>query len=93
MKVLTSDEIRKRLQSLPGWAEGRHGIEKQYGLTDFRAAIRLVNQVAELAEQANHHPDILVEYDKVTLMLTTHDAGGITGRDFELAARIEALPR
>jgi 4a-hydroxytetrahydrobiopterin dehydratase len=55
--------------------------------------IRLVNRVAELAEKANHHPDILINYDKVTFTLITHDAGGITQRDFDLAARIDALAR
>jgi len=55
------------------------------------SVIRLVNRVAELAETANHHPDILINYDKVTFTLITHYAGGITRRDFDLAASIDAL--
>jgi 4a-hydroxytetrahydrobiopterin dehydratase len=93
MKVLAQQEIMKRLSALEGWALTPQGIQKRYDLADFRSAMNLVNRVAELAEEANHHPDIFVSYDRVTFTLTTHDAGGITGKDFDLASRIEAVAR
>jgi len=91
MNLLTQTEIRERLCNLDGWAQTPEGIRKQYVLNDFRSAVNLVNRVADLAEEANHHPDILISYDRVTFTLITHDAGGITGKDFNLAARIEAI--
>jgi 4a-hydroxytetrahydrobiopterin dehydratase len=91
MKVLSQEEIRQKLGALDGWQLTSEGIRKRYELDSFMSVIRLVNRVAEAAEKANHHPDILINYDKVTFTLITHDAGGITQRDFSLAARIEAL--
>jgi 4a-hydroxytetrahydrobiopterin dehydratase len=93
MKVLSQEEIRQKLGALHGWQLTPGGIQKRYELDSFMSVIRLVNRVAEAAEKANHHPDILINYDKVTFTLITHDAGGITQRDFVLAARIEALAR
>ena len=89
MNVLSEPEIQNRLKSLEGWRVSKEGIHKQYHLADFRSSLKLVNRVADLAEEANHHPDILVSYDKVTFTLITHDAGGITEKDFDLACRIE----
>ena len=91
MKVLSRDEIQEKLGRLRDWRLTPEGIQKRYELKDFMSVIRLVNRVAEAAEKANHHPDILINYDKVTFTLITHDAGGITQKDFDLAARIEAL--
>ena len=91
MNLLTEAEIREQLRSLNGWVKTPEGIRKQYVMNDFRSAVNLVNRVADLAEEANHHPDILINYDRVTFTLTTHDAGGITEKDFDLAARIEAI--
>jgi len=91
MKVLSQDEIRQKLGVLPGWQLTTEGIQKRYQRDSFMSVIQLVNDVAEAAETANHHPDILINYDKVTFTLTTHDAGGITRKDFDLAARIESL--
>lgn len=91
MNVLSESEIRNRLGELDGWVLGAEGIRKEYRLGDFRAVINLVNRVADLAEEANHHPDIHISYDAVSFILTTHDAGGITEKDLELAACIEAI--
>ena len=90
MTRLSDDEVREQLRGRPGWelVEGR--IRKQYELPGFREAMAFVNRVAELAEAADHHPDILIEYRKVTLTLTSHDSGGLTARDFKLAAQIDA---
>ena len=73
------------------WIEKDGALERTIELRSFRAAIEFVNRVAALAEEANHHPDIAISYKKVTLRWTSHDAGGITDRDRELAARTDAL--
>ena len=91
MKVLSQEEIQKKLTSLDGWTWTREGIQKRYTLADFLSVMNFVNRVADLAEEANHHPDMYVNYDKVTFTLMTHDADGITEMDFDLASRIEAI--
>ena len=91
MKVLSRDEIEQKLGALPGWKLTAEGIQKQYKLESFLSGIDLVRRVADAAETANHHPDILIQYDQVTFTLITHDAGGITRKDFDLAGRIELL--
>jgi len=91
MDVLTQTDIGERLRELDGWVQASDGIRKQYVLNDFSSAVNLVNRVADLAEEANHHPDILINYNRVTFTLITHDAGGITDKDIDLAARIEAI--
>lgn len=91
MAHLSEQEIHQKLKSLDGWKSTSGGIQKQYELGNFLSAMNLVNRVADLAEEASHHPDILISYDKVTFTLITHDAGGITEKDFDLAERIEAI--
>ncbi len=91
MKILTQEEILTRLNTLDGWTAGPEGIRKFYELADFRSVMNFVNRVADLAEEANHHPDILINYNRVTFTLITHDAGGVTEKDFKLATRIEAI--
>ena len=73
------------------WPEIDGALERTFELGSFAEAIAFVNRIAELAERENHHPDIAVSYRKVTLRWTTHSAGGITGRDRELAARSDEL--
>jgi 4a-hydroxytetrahydrobiopterin dehydratase len=75
---------------LPGWTRVGHAIVRTYSFADFRAALAFVNRVAELAERQNHHPDIEIHYNQVRLTLWSHDAGGVTERDLELAAAIDA---
>jgi len=91
MKVLSPDEIRERLAKTPGWELEGNSIRKRFRFAGFKAAIAFVDKVAEIAEAANHHPDITINYDRVTLALSTHDAGGLTERDFALAAEIETV--
>jgi 4a-hydroxytetrahydrobiopterin dehydratase len=91
MRILSESEIWQKLTALNGWNLTAEGIQKKYVLSDFQAAMNFVNQVADLAEEACHHPDICIQYERVVLTLITHDAGGITEKDFELAARIEAI--
>ena len=87
-----SAEVLVRAGSLPGW-QVRADVElyKSWPLPDFAAGLAFVNQIAELAELAQHHPDVLLRYGSVSVTLTTHDAGGLTVRDLALAAAIDAL--
>jgi 4a-hydroxytetrahydrobiopterin dehydratase len=90
--VLSDAEIEQRLAALAGWRRAGEAIERELRLADFAAAIALVESVAEIAEAANHHPDILVHgWNKVRLTLSTHSAGGLTEADFKLAKEIDAL--
>ncbi|HEY8450038.1 MAG TPA: 4a-hydroxytetrahydrobiopterin dehydratase [Bacillota bacterium] len=89
MSRLSEDEIAARLAALPGWTREGNAIRRTYRLASFREALFFVNAVAALAESANHHPDIDIRYKQVTLTLTTHDAQGLTARDFDLAAAID----
>ncbi len=91
MAKLSDLAIRRRLATLKGWIRLEKAIQRQYTFPDFKAAMFFVNVVAGLAEKAGHHPDLTVTYNRVTVSLSTHDAGGITGKDFELARRIEAV--
>jgi 4a-hydroxytetrahydrobiopterin dehydratase len=91
MELLTDDEIAARLGDSPGWERDRGSIKRTITRSDFRAAIRYVGEVADLAEQANHHPDILIQWNRVTLTLSTHSAGGLTAADFALAEQISGL--
>jgi len=86
---LSDLEIRRALGGLPGWSRKGDALTKTYSFARFADGIRFVNQVAELADMMNHHPDIDVRYTKVTFTLSTHDAGGITQRDLDLAKGIE----
>jgi len=74
-----------------GWSEIDGALEREFEFSDFRHALAFVNRVAELAETADHHPDISVHYKRVTLRWSTHSAGGITDRDRELAAKTAEL--
>lgn len=80
------------LARLPGWARAGRAITRTYRFDDFRGALAFVNRVGELAERQQHHPDIDIRYNQVTLSVSTHDAGGLTERDFRLAAAIDGGP-
>ena len=83
---LSEEDITVHLAKLPEWRRLGEAIIKTYQFTDFSHALGFVNQVGEAAESVNHHPDIDVRYNKVTLTLTTHDSGGLTQNDIDLAA-------
>ena len=89
MKQLEEADIQDRLGRLNGWERKGTWIRKEYRFDDFAGAMAFVNRVAALAEQADHHPDIDIRYDRVLLGLSTHSAGGLTSRDFDLAGRID----
>jgi 4a-hydroxytetrahydrobiopterin dehydratase len=89
---LPEEEAARRAAALDGWTVEGGALTCERTFADFAAAVAFVNRVAALAEAQGHHPDIDIRYRRVRLALTTHDAGGLTGRDFDLAARIDALP-
>lgn len=83
--LLTKDEIDQALRSLPGWTSDGKALRRTYTFADFPAAVAFVNGLVAPAEAQNHHPDIALSYNRVTLSLTTHDAGGLTAKDLDLA--------
>jgi 4a-hydroxytetrahydrobiopterin dehydratase len=89
--VLTEPEIDAALRNLPGWARNGSAIERVFQFDDFVQAIVFVNKIADAAEAANHHPDILINYNKVTLTLVSHDSGGVTQRDVRMAGKINEV--
>jgi len=91
MKKLTAAQIKSVLATVPEWKKKGVTISRTFQFKDFPAAIKFVNAVAKLAEQAWHHPDIDIRWNKVTLTLTTHDAGGLTDKDFTLAKKFDRL--
>ena len=90
-ELLNEDEVASRLRRLPWEREGDE-IVREWRFDDFAEAIAFVNRVAELSEEANHHPDIFIHgWNKVKLSLTNHSAGGLTEMDFDMAARFDRL--
>ena len=91
MALLTPEQIQEGLVRLDGWSQTGEAIEKTYLFHDFIRGLGFVNSVAAAAEAAQHHPDILIKYNQVTMTLSTHSEGGLTSKDFSLAEQIEAL--
>jgi 4a-hydroxytetrahydrobiopterin dehydratase len=89
MPALTVEQATSQLDTLPAWQIEGGELVRVFKFEDFLAAMRFVNKVAELAESAGHHPDIDIRYSKVRLALVTHDAGGLTSKDFDLAAQAD----
>ena len=91
MTILRAADIKSALATVPEWRRTGAVISRTYQFKDFVAAMKFVNRVAKLAEAAWHHPDIDIRWNKVTLTLTTHDAGGLTEKDFTLAKQFNQL--
>jgi 4a-hydroxytetrahydrobiopterin dehydratase len=91
MNPLTAQEIATHLGALPEWRIEEGVLTRTFRFEDFIAALAFVNQVGERAEKAGHHPDIDIRYNRVRLGLVTHDAGGLTAKDFDLAAVVDRL--
>jgi len=91
VKKLSTIQIKTALTKTSGWKKSGAMISRTFQFKDFPAAIKFVNAVAKLAEAAWHHPDIDMRWNKVTLVLTTHDVGGLTRKDFALAKKFNAL--
>jgi 4a-hydroxytetrahydrobiopterin dehydratase len=91
MARLDDATIASLLQEIPGWERQGDALVRTYVFKNFREAMAFVNRVAELAEEARHHTDITIRYNRVQLLLTTHEAGGITERDIALARKLAEL--
>ncbi len=91
MSGLSDQQIASRLVTLQNWRVEAGELTRTFGFKDFRAALEFVNQVGDLAEGAGHHPDIDIRYNRVRLALVTHDAGGLTAKDFDLAGAVNKL--
>ena len=91
MAVLTDVEIQKELTSLDGWQRIGSASQRVLRFPDFIAAMQFVNKIADAAEQANHHPDIDIRYNTVTMALVSHDSGGVTQRDVRMAGTINKI--
>jgi 4a-hydroxytetrahydrobiopterin dehydratase len=91
MPTLTRDDAERRLKSLNGWKPEGDAIRKQYTFKDFMEAVAFVNRLAPEAEKADHHPDILINYKRVTLTYSTHSEGGLTEKDFAGAQTADRL--
>lgn len=90
---LSRNKVRDEVSKLGNWTLSESVISRKFVFADFVQAMRFVNRVARLAEAANHHPDITINYNRVRLALTTHDEGGLTMKDFRLAGRINKLAK
>jgi 4a-hydroxytetrahydrobiopterin dehydratase len=88
--ALNDDEIRDRLGELEGWERAGDALRKEFKLDDFKGSVDFVNRITPAAEEMNHHPDLEISWNTVTVSLSTHSEGGITESDFELAGRIDS---
>lgn len=91
MLPFTPAEIQQRLAALPAWSCAGEHLTRTFETSDWQRTLLLANAIGFLAEAAGHHPDLQLSYPRIVVKLQTHDAGGITEKDFELAARIEQL--
>ena len=91
MPVLSDEEIETRLGSLEGWERAGDAIRRVFKFDDFVGSVDFVNRITPLAEEMNHHPDLEISWNKVTVSLSTHSEGGLTGNDFELASKIDSV--
>ena len=91
MATIAADEARKRLQALPGWSLEGDAIRRQFTFAGFAEAVSFVVRLGFAAESADHHPDILINYKRVTLTYSTHSAGGLTEKDFDGAREADRL--
>jgi 4a-hydroxytetrahydrobiopterin dehydratase len=88
---LDEDQIEQKLGALEGWQRSGDAIRKQFELDDFKGSVDFVNRLTPEAEEMNHHPDLEISWNKVTVTVTTHSEGGLTDNDFVLAGRIDSV--
>jgi 4a-hydroxytetrahydrobiopterin dehydratase len=91
LAALNEDQIEEKLGALEGWERAGDAIRKQFELADFKGSVDFVNRLTPAAEEMNHHPDLEISWNKVTVTLTTHSEGGLTDNDFVLAGRIDSV--
>jgi 4a-hydroxytetrahydrobiopterin dehydratase len=89
--LLSDAEVEERLTGLDGWERAGEAIEKSFRRGDFVGAVEFVSRLVEPAEAMNHHPDVSISWETVTVTISTHSEGGLTASDFELAAKIDAV--
>lgn len=89
MAKLSTEKIAEKLEALPGWKYKDNAISKTFKFKEFLHGIEFVQKIAEIAEAADHHPDITINYKSITFSCSTHDAGGVTEKDIKLAENIE----
>ena len=89
MALLSDQEVEGRLGALDGWQREGDAITRQFQFEDFVGSVDFVNRITPLAEEMNHHPDLAISWNKVTVTLSTHSEGGLTENDFELASKID----
>ncbi len=89
MEILEGHALQEAIAETPKWTLAEHGLRREMSFADFKEALAFVNRVGMLAEAAGHHPDIDIRYNRVLLTLITHDAGGITRQDIEMAERLD----
>jgi 4a-hydroxytetrahydrobiopterin dehydratase len=89
---LSNEQIEQQMKNIHGWTREDNAIKKDWEFADFTEAMQFINRVAELAEEHDHHPELYNVYNKVSLKFSTHDAGGLTERDFRIATDIDQLP-
>ncbi len=93
MSLLSPEEISQQLEQLPGWEHREAAIVRVFSFKGFVEAVGFVDRIVAPAEEANHHPDIDIRWNKVRLLLTTHDQGGLTAKDFQLARVLDKESR
>lgn len=91
MALLSDAEVEEKLAGLSGWERAGDAIRKDFERGDFVGSIRFLSSLVEPAEAMNHHPDVSISWDTVTVTISTHSEGGLTAADFELAEKIDAL--
>jgi 4a-hydroxytetrahydrobiopterin dehydratase len=91
MALLSDEQIEEKLGPLEGWERSGDAIRKQFQLDDFKGSVDFVNRLTPEAEEMNHHPDLEISWNKVTVAISTHSEGGLTENDFKLAERIDSV--
>ena len=91
MPAFNARQIKLHLQAVPGWSQRAHTIGRTFKFEGFLESIDFVNRIAKRAQKVNHHPDMEIQFDQVTLTLSTHDEGGITEKDFTLARQCDEV--
>jgi len=91
MEKLTQEQVEAQLADHPEWSQSGESLQRTFRFEHFTDSMAFVNKVADLAERMQHHPDIMIRYNKVTLTLSTHDAGGITSNDFDFAGATDKM--